>query len=64
MRHAGECCDREQILEEVWNLDFDPSTNLVSVQICEIRAALEPHGYRSLVQTVRGRGYRLRRPGE
>lgn len=62
MQHAGACCEREQLLDDVWNLDFDPSTNLVSVQICEIRAALEPHGYRDLVQTVRGRGYRLRTP--
>lgn len=58
-RRAGECCTREQILREVWGLGFNPSTNVVDVQIYALRNALRPHGMASAIQTVRGYGYRL-----
>jgi two-component system OmpR family response regulator len=59
IRHAGECCGRDRLLEEIWGIDFDPTTNVVGVQICKIRSVLEPYGLREIIQTVRGKGYRL-----
>lgn len=58
-RRAGECCTREQILRAVWGLEFNPSTNVVDVQIYALRNALRPYGMASAIQTVRGHGYRL-----
>lgn len=62
VRHVDECCTRDELLESVWNLDFDPATNVVDVQICELRAALAEHDLEEMIETVRGRGYRLRWP--
>lgn len=58
-RRAGECCTREQILREVWGLGFNPSTNVVDVQVYALRNALRPYGMAGAIQTVRGYGYRL-----
>ncbi len=56
---GGACCSRMQIIEEVWDLEFDPGTNIVDVQIYKLRKLLKKHDLRSMIQTVRGRGYRL-----
>jgi len=58
-RRVGECCTREQILRAVWGLEFNPSTNVVDVQIYALRNALRPYNMASAIQTVRGYGYRL-----
>lgn len=60
--HRGDCCTRTEILEEVWDLEFDPGTNIVDVQIYKVRKLLESYNLRNMVQTVRGRGYRLAWP--
>jgi DNA-binding response OmpR family regulator len=59
VRRVGECCTREQILRAVWGLEFNPSTNVVDVQIYALRNALRPYDMASAIQTVRGYGYRL-----
>jgi len=64
MRGAGRVLTRTQILEHVWEYDFDPTTNLVDVCIQRIRKKL--HGGEtpnSPIESVRGVGYRLRKPG-
>lgn len=55
-RHAGEVLTRDDLLRQVWELDFDPGSNVVDVYVASLRRKLGPH----LVETVRGRGYRLR----
>lgn len=64
MRSAGEVFSRGQILEHVWGYDFDPQTNVVDVCIKRIRAKMDdlPGGVkgRSLIESVRGSGYRFR----
>jgi DNA-binding response OmpR family regulator len=55
-RHAGEVLSREELLREVWELDFDPGSNVVEVYVAALRRKLGA----SLIETVRGRGYRLR----
>jgi len=58
-RSPGRVYTRTQILEQVWNYDFDPSTNIVDVYIRRLRQKLGDH--RDCVETVRGVGYRLRK---
>ncbi|MFQ5568024.1 MAG: winged helix-turn-helix domain-containing protein [Rhodothermales bacterium] len=59
MDHVGVCVSREEVLYQVWNIDFDPETNIVDVQIHDLRRKLRAHGAHRLIQTVRGAGYRL-----
>jgi DNA-binding response OmpR family regulator len=59
---------RTQILEHVWGYDFDPSTNVVDVCIQRIRkkiASLDKGEKEvSPIDSVRGVGYRFRKPEE
>ena len=59
-RHAGIAVSREQISQQVWKQDFDPSTNIVDVYINYLRKKVDHEGERPLVHTVRGVGYVLR----
>jgi DNA-binding response OmpR family regulator len=56
MRHPGQVLSREQILSHVWGYFFDPQTNLVNVYVGALRKKLGE----SIIETVRGAGYRLR----
>ncbi len=66
MRSPGRVFTRTQILEHVWGYDFDPSTNVVDVCIQRIRkkiAAVGTDGQaESPIESVRGVGYRFRKP--
>ncbi len=60
--HAGEVLCEKAIIEEVWQLDFDPGTNVVNVYIHRLRRKLD-HGHpRPIIHTVRGQGFRLGEP--
>lgn len=58
-RHAGRPVTREQISQQVWKQDFDPTTNIVDVYINYVRKKVDVDNEASLVQTVRGVGYML-----
>ena len=58
----GELMSREELLREVWDLDFDPETNVVEVHIGRLRRKLNQHGP-DVIENVRGRGYRIAGPG-
>jgi two-component system OmpR family response regulator len=59
MRRAGEVLTRTQLIEHVWDADFDNDSNIVDVYVASLRAKLDrPFGTRML-ETVRGVGYRL-----
>lgn len=68
MRHPGRVYTRIQILEHVWNYDFDPQTNVVDVYIQRLRKKLREAQAEAevagsdLIETVRGVGYRVRAP--
>lgn len=62
IQNVGRCCSREELLEEVWDLDFDPTTNVVDVQICGLRRILSQHDVTDLIRTVRGSGYMMVAP--
>jgi two-component system, OmpR family, response regulator len=55
-RNAGQLVTRMQLLESVWNLHFDPGTNVVDVHVGRLRRKLEEAGSHA-IQTVRGEGY-------
>jgi two-component system OmpR family response regulator len=56
-RNAGQVVTRMQLLEQVWNLHFDPGTNVVDVHVGRLRRKLEDAAGRPLIQTARGTGY-------
>ena len=59
IERLGQVCPRSEIIQRVWDIDFDPGTNVIDVQVYKLRGILEEHGLRDMLQTVRGRGYRL-----
>jgi two-component system OmpR family response regulator len=60
MRNAGRVVTRNMLLEEVWNLNFDPQTNVVEVHMSRLRGKVDKGFATRLIQTVRGSGYVLR----
>jgi DNA-binding response OmpR family regulator len=60
MRHDGQLLSRSQILGGVWGYDFDPRSNVVDVYVSYLRGKLDRPGEDTIVETVRGGGYRLR----
>ncbi|MFT7484610.1 MAG: DNA-binding response OmpR family regulator [Candidatus Paceibacteria bacterium] len=55
----GRVFSRAELLKLVWQIEFDPGTNIVDVMIARLRRKLAPHGTK-LIETVFGEGYRLR----
>lgn len=55
-QNAGQVVTRMQLLENVWNLHFDPGTNVVDVHVGRLRRKLEEAGS-AAIQTARGEGY-------
>ena len=63
LRRPDQLCTRDDILNQVWGINFDTGTNMVDVYMYFLRRKLEAHAAADMIQTVRGRGYRLARPG-
>ncbi len=59
MRHAGQVVTRTMLLEGVWDLHFDPQTNVIDTQISRLRAKIDRDFDRPLLHTLRGVGYKL-----
>lgn len=59
MRHIDQLVTRTMLLEQVWNLHFDPATNVIDTQISRLRSKIDREFDQPLLHTVRGRGYRL-----
>ena len=57
MRRPRQVLTREIILDRVWGLDFEGSSNVMEVYIGYLRAKLEAEGEPRLIHTVRGVGY-------
>ena len=60
MRNQGSVCPRSMILQQVWEYDFDPGTNLVDVYIRKLREKIDVGAEHPLLHTVRGVGYMIR----
>lgn len=60
MRHPGQVLTRQQILDTVWGFGFESASNIVDVYVGYLRRKLDRHGEPSVIETVRGAGYRVR----
>ena len=60
MRHAGKPVSRATLLDEVWNMGGEPSTNIVDVYMKYVRDKVDLPGEPRLTHTIRGFGYELR----
>ena len=60
MSHHGEVLSQETLLEHVWDEYADPFTNTVRVTVGTLRRKLAVDGEAQLIETVVGRGYRLK----
>jgi len=63
MLHQEEVVRRTTLLEQVWDMHFDPESNVVDVHVGNLRRKLKRASGESLLGTVRGVGYRLGRGG-
>lgn len=59
MHNAGRLVTRAMLLENVWNLDFTPNTNLVETHMSRLRSKIGCNSRNELIRTVRGQGYIL-----
>ncbi len=59
MQNAGEIVTREMLLHNVWNLNFDPQTNVIDVNVGRLRRKLEEGFDKPVLETIWGAGYRL-----
>jgi DNA-binding response OmpR family regulator len=57
--HPEEVVRRTQLLEKVWDLHFDPMSNVVDVHVAKLRRKTTEEGEDPLIHTVRGVGYIL-----
>ena len=63
LRHKGQVMSKREILEHVWDYDFEGDPNIVEVYVRHLRNKLDrPFGY-SAIETLRGAGYRLAADG-
>lgn len=60
MRHAGHVVSKTMLIENVWDYNFDPYTNVVEARICRLREKIDKGFDTALVHTVRGVGYVLK----
>jgi two-component system, OmpR family, copper resistance phosphate regulon response regulator CusR len=64
MRNSGRRVTRSMIIEHVWNLTFDTTTNVVDVYINYLRRKVDDGFSTKLIHTARGIGYELSAPAE
>ena len=63
VRNEGRVVSRAMLLRHVWDLHFDPSTNIIDVYVGRLRRKIDGEQAYPLIHTVRGVGYCLRAPG-
>jgi two-component system, OmpR family, response regulator len=59
MRRPGQIVTRAMLLEDVWNFNFMAQTNVVDVQIGNLRRKLDPTGARRFIVNIRAVGFKL-----
>jgi len=64
MMHKDDVVRRTELLEKVWDMHFDPESNVVDVHVGNLRRKLREAGYDGLIRTVRGVGFRLNGSGK
>ncbi|HFP9405554.1 TPA: heavy metal response regulator transcription factor [Raoultella planticola] len=59
MRHRGEVLSRTVLAEQVWDMNFDPETNVIDVAVRRLRSKIDDGYEVKLLHTIRGAGYVL-----
>lgn len=59
LANEGRVLTKKFLLEKVWDIQFDPGTNVVDAMICRLRRKIDTPGAASHLQTVRGKGYAI-----
>lgn len=62
VRHEGRVVPRAMLLQHVWDLHFDPTTNTIDVYVGRVRRKVDGEQAYPLIHTVRGVGYCVRTP--
>ena len=62
VRNQGQVISRSMLLRHVWDLHFDPTTNIIDVYVGRVRLKVDPQHTYPLIHTVRGVGFCLRAP--
>ncbi|SLN55241.1 Transcriptional activator protein CopR [Aquimixticola soesokkakensis] len=62
LRRKGRVQTRTMLMESVWDIHFDPMTNVVDTHISRLRSKVDKPFARELIETVRGSGYRIDAP--
>src|SRR5262249_20439656 len=63
VRNAGRVVSRTMLLQHVWDLHFDPTTNIIDVYVGRVRRKVDDRQSYPLIHTVRGVGYYVRALG-
>jgi two-component system, OmpR family, response regulator len=63
VRNAGQVVPRAMLLQHVWDLHFDPTTNIIDVYVGRVRRKVDGQQAYPLIHTVRGIGFCLRASG-
>lgn len=61
VRNAERVVSKTMIMEHVWGYNFDPQTNVVEARMCRLRNKIDKPYAKTLIQTVRGVGYVLKK---
>jgi two-component system OmpR family response regulator len=60
VRNQGEVVPRAMLLQHVWNLNFDPTTNIIDVYVGRVRRKVDNQHAYPLIHTIRGVGFCVR----
>jgi two-component system OmpR family response regulator len=60
VRNAGQVVPRAMLLQHVWDLHFDPTTNIIDVYVGRVRRKVDGQQAYPLIHTVRGIGFCVR----
>ncbi len=60
MEHPNQVLTRDQIVDKLWDFNFDSFSNVVDVHVKNLRKKIEASGHDEILETIRGVGYRLK----
>lgn len=60
MRNTGRVVSKTMLIEHVWDLNFDPQTNIVEARMSKLRDKIDRDHDKKLIHTIRGAGYILK----
>jgi two-component system OmpR family response regulator len=63
VRNEGHVVPRAMLLQHVWDLHFDPTTNIIDVYVGRVRRKVDSQQAYPLIHTIRGVGFCVRAPG-